>query len=59
MGLLDKLKESFSGDDKPKNFEVTFVEERMDMSLGPGPSGEPAVTKGGQDGRTKMLMFYL
>lgn len=56
MGLFDKLKESFAGDDKPKTFEVTFSEDRMGMSLSPGPDGEPVVTQGGQDDRTGIFL---
>ncbi|CAM9352758.1 unnamed protein product, partial [Ectocarpus sp. 8 AP-2014] len=44
MGLLDKLKESFGADDKPKSFEVTFVEQHLGISLSPGPHGESRVT---------------
>lgn len=56
MGLFDKLKETFAGDDKPKTFEVTFDEERMGMTLGIGPNGEPVVTQGGQDSRTLLYL---
>lgn len=45
MGFLDKLKETFTADDKPKSFEVTFV-EKMGMTLAAGPQGEPLVTGG-------------
>ncbi|CAM9879279.1 unnamed protein product [Pylaiella littoralis] len=44
MGLLDKLKDTFAGDEKPKSFEVTFIEPKMGMTLSAGPTGEPLVT---------------
>lgn len=59
MGLFDKLKESFAGDDKPKTFEVTFTEQKLGMTLATGPNGEPVVTQGGLDGRTRMLYIWL
>lgn len=46
MGLLDKLKDTFAGDEKPKSFEVTFIEPKMGMTLSAGPTGEPLVTGG-------------
>lgn len=48
MGFLDKLKESFGADDKPKSFEVTFVEQHLGITLSPGPNGESQVTGGAQ-----------
>lgn len=53
MGLFDKLKESFAGDDKAKTFEVTFSGDKMGMTLETGPNGEPVVTQGGQDDMTR------
>lgn len=50
MGLFDKLRDSFVGDAKPKNFEVTFSEDKMGMTLAPGPNGETIVTKGDDEG---------
>lgn len=46
MGFLDKLKESFGGDDKPKSFEVTFTEKKMGMTLSAGKTDEAVVTAG-------------
>lgn len=46
MGLFDKLKESFGGDDKPKSLQVTFVEKKMGMTISAGKKDEAVVTAG-------------
>ena len=46
MGLFDKLKESFGGDDKPKSFQVTFMEQKMGMTISSGKKEEAVVTAG-------------
>ena len=46
MGLLDKLRETITGDGKPKNFEVNFHEAKLGMTLSAGPGGEAIVTAG-------------
>ena len=46
MGLFDKIKESLGGDDKPKSFEVTFVEQKMGMTISAGKNNEAVVTGG-------------
>lgn len=46
MGLLDKLRETIIGDDKPKSFEVNFDQGRMGMTLESGPNGEAVVVAG-------------
>lgn len=51
MGLFDKLKESFGGDDKPKSFQVTFMEQKMGMTISSGKKEEALVTGG-------KLLFY-
>ncbi len=44
MGLFDKLKETFG--DKPKSYEVTFVEKKMGMTIAAGDNDEAMVTGG-------------
>lgn len=46
MGLFDKLKENFGGDDKPKSFQVTFTEKKMGMTISAGRKDEALVTGG-------------
>lgn len=46
MGLLDKIRDSFNGDGQPKNFEVTFNEAKLGMTLSAGPGGEAVVQAG-------------
>lgn len=46
MGLFDKIRDSISGDDKPKKYQVVFVEDKMGMTLAAGHKGEAVVTAG-------------
>lgn len=46
MGLLDKLRETFSDDKQSKSFDVTFNEPKLGMTLAAGGEGQALVTAG-------------
>lgn len=47
MGFFDSLRNAISGEDKPKEFEATFVEPKLGMTLASGQQDQAIVKAGG------------